>query len=199
MPQKRKVSNLLALAVLSYLSRQPMHPYELSRTLKQHQDDRSIKFNPGSLYMVVEQLHKAGFVQELGTDRAGNRPERTTYQISDSGRTELYSWLKEIIETPQPEYPQFMTALALIAALPPAEVLDLLGKRLIHLQEQHQQTVQYRTQTLQSGVHPLFLIEEDYRLVLLEAEIQFVRQFIPQVREWQHPWEQLQSENREKP
>jgi len=27
MPSKRKVSNLLALAVLSYLSQQPMHPY----------------------------------------------------------------------------------------------------------------------------------------------------------------------------
>ena len=62
---KRKVGNLLALAVLSYLTRGPMHPYELSRTLRDNGDGRSIKFNHGSLYMVVQQLEKAGFVAEL--------------------------------------------------------------------------------------------------------------------------------------
>ena len=60
MTQKRKVGNLLALAVMSYLSQQPMHPYELGRTLREHGDERSIKFNHGSLYMVVGQLAKAG-------------------------------------------------------------------------------------------------------------------------------------------
>ena len=62
MASKRKVGNLLALAVLSYLSQQPMHPYELSRTLREHGDERSIKFNHGSLYMVVGQLAKAGYI-----------------------------------------------------------------------------------------------------------------------------------------
>ncbi len=33
MATRRKVGNLLALAVLSYLTRQSMHPYELGRTL----------------------------------------------------------------------------------------------------------------------------------------------------------------------
>jgi DNA-binding PadR family transcriptional regulator len=43
--KRRKVGNLLALAVLSYLSQRPMRPYELSRTLRQNDDGRSIKFN----------------------------------------------------------------------------------------------------------------------------------------------------------
>ena len=60
MARKRQVGNLLALAVMSYLSQQPMHPYELGRTLSEHGDARSIKFNHGSLYMVVGQLAKAG-------------------------------------------------------------------------------------------------------------------------------------------
>src|SRR5205809_972431 len=58
MANKRKVGNLLALAVLAYLSRAPMHPYELSRTLRDNGDARSIKFNHGSLYMVVQLLHR---------------------------------------------------------------------------------------------------------------------------------------------
>ena len=72
MAEKRKVANLLALAVLSYLSQRPMHPYELSRMLRDHGDVRSIKFNHGSLYMVVGQLAKAGFITEQETTREGH-------------------------------------------------------------------------------------------------------------------------------
>ena len=97
MPGKRKVSNLLALAVLSYLSQQPMHPYELGRNLREHGDDRSIKFNHGSLYMVVGQLARAGFVTEQETGRRGQRPERTVYALTDAGRDELRDWLRELV------------------------------------------------------------------------------------------------------
>ena len=62
MPSRRKVRNPLGLAVMSYLLQRPMHPYELSRTLREHGDDRSIRFNHGSLYMVVGQLERAGFI-----------------------------------------------------------------------------------------------------------------------------------------
>ena len=106
MTGKRKVGNLLALAVLSYLSQQPMHPYELGRTLREHGDDRSIKFNHGSLYMVIGQLARAGFITEQETSRAGQRPERTVYALTDACRAELRDWLAELVEQPQHEYPR---------------------------------------------------------------------------------------------
>ena len=74
MAKKRKVGNLLALAVLSYLTQAPMHPYELGRTLRENGDARSIKFNLGSLYMVVQQLEKAGFVTARLVSRAVTNP-----------------------------------------------------------------------------------------------------------------------------
>ena len=91
MPGKRKVGNLLALAVMSLLSQRAMHPYELGRSLREHGDDRSIKFNHGSLYMVVGQLARAGFITEQETSRGGQRPERTVYALTDAGRDELGS------------------------------------------------------------------------------------------------------------
>src|SRR6266699_1315191 len=96
MANKRKVGNLLALAVLSYLTQGPMHPYELGRTLRDHGDERSIKFNHGSLYLAVQQLARAGFVAAQATSRAGQRPERTVYAITDAGRAELRDWLREL-------------------------------------------------------------------------------------------------------
>jgi DNA-binding PadR family transcriptional regulator len=192
MATRRKVGNLLALAVLSYLTQRPMHPYELARTLREHGDARSIRFNHGSLYMVVQQLARAGFVVARETTREGQRPERTVYALTDAGRQELHDWLRDLVEEPEYEYPHFVAALSLIATLRPSEVVDLLGTRLGRLREERAGVGRYVDETLAGGVHPLFLIEEEYRLALLDAEIAFVERFIARITEpetgWERPW-----------
>jgi len=194
MAKRRKVGNLLALAVLSYLTREPMHPYQLGRTLRDHGDARSIRFNHGSLYMVVRQLAKAGFIVEQETTRDGGRPERTVYALTDAGRGELRDWLRELVEVPQHEYPQFVAALSLIGALPPSEVVELLGRRLRRLAEQRAETRGLIASTLAGGVHPLFLVEEDYRLALLDADSVFVERFIEQITHPETGWGRLWAE-----
>lgn len=191
MAKRRKVGNLLALAVLSYLSQGPMHPYELGRTLRDHGDERSIKFNHGSLYMVVQQLARAGFVVAQETTREGQRPERTVYALTDAGRDELHDWLRELVEEPEHEYPHFVAALSLIAALPPGEALDLLRVRLGRLAARRAETRDLRDDTLASGVPPLFLIEEEYRLALLDAESSFVQRLIERIDRPQGGWGEL--------
>jgi len=187
MPPHR-VRNLLALAVLSYLSRQPMHPYELARTLRENDDGRSIKFNHGSLYMVVGQLEKAGFVAAQGSDREGNRPERTVYAITDDGRAELHDWLRELVETPEHEYPSFVAALSLIGALGPDEAVELLGRRLERLAAQRAEIRALIDGTLAAGVHPLFVVEEEYRIAQLDADAVFVRGLIERITDPQDGW-----------
>ena len=56
---RRRVSNPLALAVLACLTERPMHPYEISTTLRTRGKEQSIKLNYGSLYAVVEALPEA--------------------------------------------------------------------------------------------------------------------------------------------
>ena len=199
MTGKRKVGNLLALAVLSYLSQQPMHPYELGRSLREHGDDRSIKFNHGSLYMVIGQLARAGFITEQETSRAGQRPERTVYALTDAGRAELRDWLAELVEQPQHEYPAFVAALSLIGALPPRQVLDLLRARLGHLARQQAETRGLVDTSLAEGVPGLFLIEEEYRLAMLDAESAFTSRLIHRITDpatdWTGPWAAFHGEN----
>jgi DNA-binding PadR family transcriptional regulator len=189
---RRKVGNLLGLAVLSYLSQGPMHPYQLSRTLRDNGDERSIKFNHGSLYMVVRQLAKAGLIGEVETTRVGQRPERTVYALTDAGRRELRDWLCELVGEPQREYPQFVAALSLIGALPPDEVVELLRGRLRRLEDQRAEIRKLIDDALAAGVHPLFLVEEDYRLALLDADSAFTEQFIDRIEHptsgWRRQW-----------
>jgi DNA-binding PadR family transcriptional regulator len=195
MPTKRKVANLLALAVLSYLAQGPRHPYELGRMLREHGDARSIKFNHGSLYMVVQQLERAGFVAAQETTRSGQRPERTVYALTDAGRHEFRDWLRELVEQPRHEYPHFVAALSLIAALPPDEAVELLRRRLQRLAGERASVRELIDAVTGRGVHPLFLVEEDYRLALLDAEIAFVERLVERITDpdtgWAPQWAEL--------
>jgi len=188
MSKRRKVTNLLALAVLSYLTRAPMHPYELGRTLRDNGDARSIKFNHGSLYMVFQQLAKAGFITEQETTREGQRPERTVYAITDSGRKEMRDWMRELLAEPQHEYQNFVAALSLVGSLPPSEVVDRLTTRAGRLARQRAEISEMIADTLAQGVHPLFLVEEEYRLALLDAESSFVAQLVGRITHPETGW-----------
>lgn len=172
--KRRKVSNPLALAVLAELFAEPMHPYEMGRRLKEHGKDRDIKYNRGSLYMVVEQLTKAGFIVEHETVRDTQRPERTLYAITEAGRTELYDWMRELVATPVHEYPSFGVALSLLVVLPPEETVELLEKRLETLTAQVAEIRDTMRQAQDQGVDWWFLIEEEYRLAQREAERGYV-------------------------
>ncbi|MEV0563159.1 PadR family transcriptional regulator [Dactylosporangium sp. NPDC050588] len=184
--------NLLGLAVLAYLSQRPMHPYELSKTLREHGDDRSIKFTHGSVYMVVEQLLKAGLIAEQETTREGQRPERTVYGITPDGRAELQAWLRDLVGVPRHEYPAFGSALSLVSALHPDVVVELLRERLERLREERVTTAKLAEGT---EPHPLFLVEEVYRLGLLDAEIAFVERFIERIAEWRPMWAGYHEQN----
>ena len=114
---KRRVANPLALAVLVLLYERAMHPYEMAATLRERRKEDSIKLRYGSLYTVIELLLKAGFIVQKKTMREGNRPERTVYELSKAGETEMRNWMREILSTPSKEYPQFEAGLSLLPAL----------------------------------------------------------------------------------
>ncbi len=133
--KRRRVSNPLALAVLSSLRERPMHPYEMAATMRAQGKERSIKLNYGSLYTVVDNLAKHGLIQAMEASREGRRPERTVYRLTDEGRAELEDWLTELLGTPVKEYPQFEAALAEMAVLPPAQVRDVLERRVEALEK----------------------------------------------------------------
>src|SRR3954468_22509858 len=125
----RRVSNPLALAVLSCLNERPMHPYEISTTLRTRGKEQSIRLNYGSLYAVVESLAKHGLVRPLETTREGRRPQRTVYEITEAGVAEHDDWLAEPLSTPVRELTSLADESSLMAGLDPGEVARLLNER----------------------------------------------------------------------
>jgi DNA-binding PadR family transcriptional regulator len=178
---KRKISNPLALAVLSLLIERPMHPYEMSSTMRERVKEESIKLNYGSLYSVVDSLVKHGLIDVHETVREGRRPERTVYAITDTGRTELVDWLSELLSIPVKEFTQFEAALSLMPCLPPDEVSRLLNTRRVRLDAEIIGTRAVIEDMAKKGMPYLWAIENDYLLRLREAELRFVDELIEKI------------------
>ncbi|NGO78184.1 PadR family transcriptional regulator [Streptomyces sp. YC504] len=180
--KRRKLSNPLALTVLVQLVERPMHPYEIAQILRRRGKDASTKINYGSLYTVVQNLEKHGFVEVAGVQREGNRPERTLYGITEAGRIEMVEWLSDLLAVPADEYPIFETALANMGVIPPDEVVRLLKDRIATLDVKAAQG-RGALRKLYESLPRVFLVEVEYQLHLIEAQIAWLRGFVAEVED----------------
>src|SRR6476660_5035235 len=185
MPRRR--GNPLALAVLSCLNERPMHPYEISTTLRTRGKENSIKLNYGSLYAIVESLQKYGLIRPRETSREGRRPERTVYEITDAGVTEFEDWLADLLSTPVREYTSLEAGLSLMLGLPPDEVARLLSHRAEKLRTALRSLDAGLAEAAEQNLPHLVLIEEHYRRAILTAELDFVTGVAADIRSGRLP------------
>jgi DNA-binding PadR family transcriptional regulator len=180
MAKRRKVSNPLALVVLGSLLERPMHPYELATENRARGKDYSMPIKWGSLYTVVDNLERHGFIEATETVREGRRPERTVYTITEAGRAELRDWLRELLGAPEKEYPRLAAGLSLAGVLPPDEVTTLLRQRIDALVERLDAEGRQLAETART-VPRLFLVEMEYELALVQAEVNWLRSLLQEI------------------
>ncbi len=109
-----------------------MHPYEMYQVLLSRHDDQLVKVRPGSLYHTVARLAEQGLARAEGTDRAGNRPERTIYSKTDAGGEALRARIVEAIRRPVNEFPLFPLAMSEAHSLPVGDVIRIIEERIGH-------------------------------------------------------------------
>ncbi|WP_433732034.1 PadR family transcriptional regulator [Nocardia sp. CA-129566] len=181
----------LAIAVLALLDERPMHPYEAFQLLIARREDILVKVRPGSLYHTVARLADQGLVQAEGVDRDGNRPERTTYRITESGRETLRATVAEILRNPAREYPVFPVALAEAHNLPAREVLALLRERVERLAGD---LADVETMSQWAGGHAVprrFWIVLPYLHATIAAEIAWVNNLISELDSGEMEWDEF--------
>ncbi|WP_033292037.1 PadR family transcriptional regulator [Amycolatopsis jejuensis] len=191
--KRRKVSNMLGLAVLAALFERPMHPYEAATVLRERGKEADFKIKWGSFYTVVGNLEKHGFIEAVGNVRDGARPERTVYRITGAGKAEMEDWVAELLGEPDPEPSRFHTGLSVMLALGPDVVDRQLGRRVAELDrlsaEREEALAKWRKE-----VPRLVLLESEYELAMWRAEAEWVRGLrddlatgaLPGVAEWRH-------------
>lgn len=180
MAKRRRVNNLLALAVLSVVVERPMHPYEMASLLRARGKEQDMRIKWGSLYTVVQNLERHGLLEQVENTRQGSRPERTIYRLTDAGRAEMEDWVRELIATPEPETNRFEAGLSVLGVVPPDDVIVLLQQRLAildrNLVEQRAALAEHSKE-----IPRLFLVEVEYDLAVRQAEADWVRGLVEEM------------------
>ncbi|MEU2002145.1 PadR family transcriptional regulator [Rhodococcus sp. NPDC019627] len=168
----------LAVTILGLLNERTMHPYEMYQ-LADTRRGRLVKIRPGSLYHTVNRLEAERLVRTTGTDRAGNRPERTMYEITDSGRDALGRRVSDMLAAPAREYPQFPLALAEAHNLESGAVVNLLRERLGRLDQEIDELV--ASADGNEAPPRIFSLGNEYLLTVARAERDWLRALVSDI------------------
>lgn len=80
----------IRLFVLGTLARQgPMHGHQIRRVAQVDRTELWTDIKVGSVYAALSRMASEGAITVSRSERVGNRPERTVYEITDAGRDEL--------------------------------------------------------------------------------------------------------------
>jgi hypothetical protein len=91
-----------------------------------------------------------------------------------------------MLPTPAREFPEFPAALAFVAILAPAEVRDMLARRIVVLEEK----LAAITRQAPPGLPRLFLIEDEYRAAMLTAELTWLTDVVADLAEGRLTWDE---------
>ncbi|HEY8600115.1 MAG TPA: PadR family transcriptional regulator [Thermomicrobiales bacterium] len=182
----------LALAILALLYEAPMHPYEMQRLIKERGKDEVINVRQrASLYQTIERLSRAGLIRVLETTRAENRPERTVYALTATGRETTLRWIREMIATPERDFPDFPAALAQLALLTPDDTRQQLSLRAEALRRE-QQRIEDLLRRAATFLPRLFALETEYQSRVLEAELAWVHSLVADLADGTLTWDEAE-------
>lgn len=185
----------LGVMLLALLREDDMHPYEMIRLMRIRRDDRILPLTNGTMYHTVERLERAGLVAEVGVDREGNRPERTTYTLTDAGAAAVEAWVRR--ELPRIDRPvEFRVALAEAHELDRAVVADLLRVRRATLAADAARLQADIDAARERGTPDQYLVEVDRHLALAAADVAWLDAFLTRLQDPDLAWGSDPSDSR---
>lgn len=178
----------LAYAALGLLNEGPTHPYEMFQTMVHRRDARNVKVRPGTLYHQVGRLVDLGLAEAVGTDRDGNRPERTTYAITDQGRTALHDGLLRLLAEPADEYPVFHLAIAEIENIALDEAVTSLTARATALAAKVAEADEILDVVRGKDLPERWWLDVSYVRAVLTAQIGWLQATVERIERGDVPW-----------
>ena len=164
-----------------------MHPYRMQRLIKERGKDAVINVTQrASLYQTIQRLEREGLIFARNTIRDDKRPERTVYEITDSGRALALDWMRQILSTPASEYPEFPAAISFLPMLSPDDASRQLEARAKAIDAELARMDEGLKQA--ANVPRLFLLEYEYLRAARVTELTWVRSVLEDLRAERLTW-----------
>ncbi|TSE01875.1 PadR family transcriptional regulator [Skermania sp. ID1734] len=183
-PRRTSAGNTLTplgLAIIGLLLERAMHPYEMYQWLITRREDRLVKVRPGSLYHTVDRLAERDLVRAVGTDRAGNRPERTVYEVTSTGRKAFNDRIIDILRAPAAEFPIFPVGIAEAHNLEADLVVKLLAERSEALDRQLIELQVMKKYAEEHEVPRMYWLTVGYQTEMLRTELRWITELSAQI------------------
>lgn len=188
-PADRFKRSPLAMAVLGILHLEPMHPYAIQRRIKDWGKDKVINVGQrAQLYKTIARLQDAGLVAVRDTERDQQYPERTVYEITDTGRASCTNWINDMVSTPRNEFPEFPAALSFLMLLGPEGARAELGKRAAAVRITLDEIDAGLAQVRQFGLPRVAVLEDEYQRAVTEAELRWLEGVLADLADGSLTW-----------
>ncbi|HET7503754.1 MAG TPA: PadR family transcriptional regulator [Kofleriaceae bacterium] len=186
-------TRLLVLGVVRIF--QPVHGYEVRRELVSWRAQEWASVKPGSIYNALKSLTREGYLEVVGTDQVGGRPERTTYRLTSAGEEEHRNLLREEWWTVRSPIDPLMAAISFIGFVARNEAIAALEHRMTQVRGMVRH-IEFGIDT-HDGVDSPYHVREMMRLMnaRLASEIGWAEQFIARLRNGEYvtaddpPWQ----------
>lgn len=127
----------MKLVILGLLMENDSHPYEIKQKIKDRNWDHYYKMQLGSLYYAIDQLKKESLVEDIQVVSESNRPEKTIYRITDTGRELFQTMLMEQFKEKPGSFHPLFSGLIFMHHGKQEELLRIFKTKI----EEQQQTV----------------------------------------------------------
>jgi DNA-binding PadR family transcriptional regulator len=168
-------TQLLVLGVVR--KSEPVHGYDVRRTLLTWRADEWANINPGSTYHALKTLTRDGFLRVADTSRRGSRPERTAYELTPEGEMAFFAMLRDALWQVSGYALPLYAGLAFVTALRREEALALLRNRIAQLDAGRESLRFVDTRGLAAGHAELLALKDE----TVEAEARWARAFIGRI------------------
>jgi DNA-binding PadR family transcriptional regulator len=114
----------------------PLHGHQIRHQAQSDRTEEWTDVHVGSLYGALKRLASEGLVREVRTERVGNRPERTVYEITREGHRALAAVREQALRRLTLPNDPFDLALAQSRDLPEEALAQIVADRLAALRVQ---------------------------------------------------------------
>lgn len=128
------------------------HGYRIIKELTSWGANEWANVNPGSIYHALKQGTQEGYLEDRYSTE---KPGRVDYRITAAGREEFLRLLRDALREPEHRPDMIAAGLAMLPALPRAEVIELLEERLRKLQFECEEVaphLEHREELIRHGI-----------------------------------------------
>lgn len=181
---------IITMALLEELGES--HPYEMYQVLLERNTDRVVKLSAGTLYHTISRLEEHGLIRATGTERHGNRPERTAYVITAEGIQAVRNRVIDLLANPPAEYPVFPVVIGEIHHLSPDTVVTLLQRRADQL-ESARESLAWLDGIDAANVAKRYLLGAEYMRARYDADLTWIRNLIGEIESGAIDWVEFEA------